>query len=55
MCASMAVRAVSWSAILRAALPGRAAAAGDALQGTMIGVLMSRDAARPAWASRRAR
>ncbi|WP_445149057.1 lysylphosphatidylglycerol synthase domain-containing protein [Baekduia sp. Peel2402] len=42
MCASMAVRAVSWSAILRAAMPGPPRPRlSDALQGTMIGVLMS--------------
>jgi phosphatidylinositol alpha-mannosyltransferase len=38
----MAVRAVSWSAILRAAFPAPPRPRlGDALQGTMIGVLMS--------------
>ena len=42
MCASMAVRAVSWHAILRAALPAAPRPRlRDALQGTMIGVLMS--------------
>jgi phosphatidylinositol alpha-mannosyltransferase len=42
MCASMVVRAVSWTAILRAAIPGPTRPRlGDALQGTMIGVLMS--------------
>jgi phosphatidylinositol alpha-mannosyltransferase len=41
MCLSMVVRAVAWHAILRAALPGRAVRRLDALQGTMIGVLMS--------------
>jgi phosphatidylinositol alpha-mannosyltransferase len=42
MCASMAVRAVSWTAILRAAFPGSPRPRLiDALQGTMIGVLMS--------------
>jgi phosphatidyl-myo-inositol alpha-mannosyltransferase len=42
MCASMAVRAVSWTAILRAAIPtAPRPRLSDALQGTMIGVLMS--------------
>jgi phosphatidylinositol alpha-mannosyltransferase len=42
MCASMAVRAVAWAAILRAAMPGAPQPRlRDALQGTMIGVLMS--------------
>jgi len=41
MCASMALRAVSWHAILRAALPGSRVRLRDALQGTFIGVLMS--------------
>jgi phosphatidylinositol alpha-mannosyltransferase len=42
MCLSMAVRAVSWTAILRAAFPGAPRPRLiDALQGTMIGVLMS--------------
>jgi phosphatidylinositol alpha-mannosyltransferase len=41
MCASMVLRAVSWHAILKAALPRRAPRFGDALQGTSIGVLMS--------------
>jgi phosphatidylinositol alpha-mannosyltransferase len=42
MCASMAVRAVAWMAILRAALPSTPRPGIiDALQGTMIGVLMS--------------
>jgi phosphatidylinositol alpha-mannosyltransferase len=42
MCASMAVRAVSWHAILKAAMPGSPRPRLlDALQGTMIGVLMS--------------
>jgi phosphatidylinositol alpha-mannosyltransferase len=42
MCTSMAVRAVSWSAILRAAFPATPRPRlSDALQGTMIGVLMS--------------
>jgi len=42
MCTSMAVRAVSWAAILRAAFPTHPRPRlSDALQGTMIGVLMS--------------
>ncbi len=41
MCASMALRAVSWHAILRAALPSARVRLRDALQGTFIGVLMS--------------
>jgi phosphatidylinositol alpha-mannosyltransferase len=42
MCASMGVRAVSWAAILRAAMPTPPRPRlSDALQGTMIGVLMS--------------
>jgi phosphatidylinositol alpha-mannosyltransferase len=42
MCTSMVVRAVSWSAILRAAMPNPPRPRfSDALQGTMIGVLMS--------------
>jgi phosphatidyl-myo-inositol alpha-mannosyltransferase len=42
MCTSMAVRAVAWSAILRAAMPvAPRPRLRDALQGTMIGVLMS--------------
>jgi phosphatidylinositol alpha-mannosyltransferase len=41
MCASMAVRAVSWHAILRAALPHARVRMRDAMQGTFIGVLMS--------------
>jgi phosphatidyl-myo-inositol alpha-mannosyltransferase len=42
MCASMAVRAVAWTAILRAAMPfAPRPRLRDALQGTMIGVLMS--------------
>lgn len=41
MCASMVLRAVSWHAILRAALPEALPRFSDALQGTMIGVLMS--------------
>jgi phosphatidyl-myo-inositol alpha-mannosyltransferase len=41
MCASMAVRAAAWHAILRAALPTARLRPADALQGTFIGVLMS--------------
>jgi phosphatidylinositol alpha-mannosyltransferase len=42
MCGSMAVRALSWTAILRAAMPAPPRPRlRDALQGTMIGVLMS--------------
>ena len=41
MCASMVLRAVSWHAILRAALPSARPRLVDALQGTTIGVLMS--------------
>jgi len=41
MCASMAIRAIAWRAILCAALPGRKVRLADALQGTFIGVLMS--------------
>src|SRR4051794_2766156 len=41
MCASMAVRAAAWHAILRAALPTARLRLADALQGTFIGVLMS--------------
>ncbi|HYV17289.1 MAG TPA: lysylphosphatidylglycerol synthase domain-containing protein [Conexibacter sp.] len=41
MCASMAVRAVSWHAILDAALPRGRVRLRDAMQGTFIGVLMS--------------
>lgn len=41
MCLSMIVRAVSWTAILRAALPQTPARVTDAMQGTFIGVLMS--------------
>jgi phosphatidylinositol alpha-mannosyltransferase len=37
----MVIRAISWHAILRAALPGRDVKRRDALQGTTIGVLMS--------------
>lgn len=41
MCASMAVRAVAWRAILEAALPDGRVRMRDAMQGTFIGVLMS--------------
>jgi len=41
MCAAMALRAVSWHAILRAALPQARIRMSDAMQGTFIGVLMS--------------
>jgi phosphatidylinositol alpha-mannosyltransferase len=41
MCSAMAVRAVSWHAILRAALPRARIRFADAAQGTFIGVLMS--------------
>ena len=41
MCASMLLRAVSWHAILRAALPEALPRLVDAVQGTTIGVLMS--------------
>ena len=41
MCASMVLRASSWYAILRAALPAARPRFADALQGTSIGVLMS--------------
>jgi phosphatidylinositol alpha-mannosyltransferase len=41
MCASMLLRAVSWHAILRAALPEALPRLVDAVQGTSIGVLMS--------------
>jgi phosphatidyl-myo-inositol alpha-mannosyltransferase len=41
MCGSMLLRAVSWQAILRAALPESRPSFGDAYQGTTIGVLMS--------------
>ncbi len=41
MCSAMVMRAVSWHAILRAALPRARVRLGDAMQGTMIGVLMS--------------
>src|SRR5579884_2910171 len=41
MCSAMAMRAFSWDAILRAALPRSRIRLIDAMQGTMIGVLMS--------------
>ncbi|HEY5188525.1 MAG TPA: glycosyltransferase [Solirubrobacteraceae bacterium] len=41
MCAAMAMRAFSWHAILRAALPDARVRLSDAMQGTFIGVLMS--------------
>jgi phosphatidyl-myo-inositol alpha-mannosyltransferase len=41
MCASMAVRAISWHAILKAAIPHGRVRLRDAMQGTFIGVLMS--------------
>ena len=41
MCGAMALRAVSWHAILRAALPKARVKLSDAMQGTFIGVLMS--------------
>jgi phosphatidylinositol alpha-mannosyltransferase len=41
MCAAMLARAVSWHAILRAALPDARPRLTDAVQGTSIGVLMS--------------
>jgi phosphatidylinositol alpha-mannosyltransferase len=41
MCSSMVLRAFSWHAILRAALPGARVRLSDAMQGTFIGVLMS--------------
>lgn len=41
MCASMAVRAVAWHAILKAAIPRGRVKLRDAMQGTFIGVLMS--------------
>ncbi len=41
MCSAMAARAVSWHAILRAALPRARVRLSDAMQGTFIGVLMS--------------
>ena len=41
MASSMVLRAISWHAILRAALPGLPIRRRDAAQGTFIGVLMS--------------
>ena len=41
MCAAMIMRAFSWHAILQAALPKARVKLSDAMQGTMIGVLMS--------------
>jgi phosphatidylinositol alpha-mannosyltransferase len=41
MCSAMVMRAFSWDAILKAALPRSRIRLMDALQGTMIGVLMS--------------
>jgi phosphatidylinositol alpha-mannosyltransferase len=41
MCASMLLRAASWHAILKAALPQARPRFADAMQGTTIGVLMS--------------
>ncbi len=41
MCGSMVLRAVSWHAILKAALPRARVRLSDAMQGTFIGVLMS--------------
>jgi phosphatidyl-myo-inositol alpha-mannosyltransferase len=41
MCGAMALRAVSWHAILRAAMPNARVKLSDAMQGTFIGVLMS--------------
>ncbi len=41
MCLSMVLRAVSWDAILKAALPRSRLKLSDAMQGTFIGVLMS--------------
>ena len=41
MCLSMVFRAVSWQAILKAALPDSPARFSDAWQGTAVGVLMS--------------
>jgi phosphatidyl-myo-inositol alpha-mannosyltransferase len=41
MCSAMAMRAVSWHAILKAALPRARVRLSDAAQGTFIGVLMS--------------
>jgi phosphatidylinositol alpha-mannosyltransferase len=41
MCAAMAVRAISWHAILEAALEHSRVRLSDAMQGTFIGILMS--------------
>jgi phosphatidylinositol alpha-mannosyltransferase len=41
MCLAMVLRAFSWRAILKAALPRARVRLADAVQGTMIGVLMS--------------
>ncbi len=41
MCGAMVMRAFSWHAILRAALPRSRVRLADAMQGTFIGVLMS--------------
>src|SRR5829696_8515019 len=41
MCLSMCMRAISWHAILKAALPDALPRFADAMQGTSIGVLMS--------------
>jgi len=41
MCGAMLLRAFSWHAILRAALPTARVTLADAMQGTFIGVLMS--------------
>ncbi|MGH2867287.1 MAG: glycosyltransferase [Solirubrobacteraceae bacterium] len=41
MCAAMVMRAFSWHAILKAALPDARVKLSDAMQGTFIGVLMS--------------
>jgi phosphatidylinositol alpha-mannosyltransferase len=41
MCGAMFMRALSWYAILKAALPDARVKRGDAMQGTFIGVLMS--------------
>jgi phosphatidylinositol alpha-mannosyltransferase len=41
MCSAMALRAVSWLAILRAAMPNARVRLSDSMQGTFIGVLMS--------------
>jgi phosphatidylinositol alpha-mannosyltransferase len=41
MCSAMVLRAFSWHAILRAALPRARVRLSDAMQGTFIGVLMS--------------